>query len=124
MLRRSVLLAFFGASLAFPQTAKKLSEAELEKLLEKKDAIFFLDVREPFEIKQFGSVPGYINIPIGELESRLREVPKDKPVITACMMGVRAGRAAAILEKNGYKVLGSCGLMNYKGKKTFDAPKK
>jgi hypothetical protein len=30
------------------------------------------------------------------------------------MRGGRAARAAAILEKNGYKVMGLCGLIEYK----------
>jgi rhodanese-related sulfurtransferase len=50
--------------------------------LERKDAIFFLDVREPFEIERLGSVKGYVNIPIGQLEARLKEIPKDKFVVT------------------------------------------
>jgi orotate phosphoribosyltransferase len=32
------------------------------------------------------------------------------------MRGGRAARAAAILEKNGYKVMGLCGLVDYKEK--------
>jgi rhodanese-related sulfurtransferase len=63
-------------------TAQNISTEELEKYLEKKDKIFFLDVREPAEIVELGSVPGYVNIPVGQLEKRLSEVPKDKLVIT------------------------------------------
>jgi len=62
--------------------SKTISAEELEKLLERKDAIFFLDVREPFEIERLGSVKGYVNIPIGQLEARLKEIPKDKFVVT------------------------------------------
>jgi rhodanese-related sulfurtransferase len=35
------------------------------------------------------------------------------------MKGGRAARAADILKKAGYKVAGSCGLSDYKGKKTY-----
>jgi hypothetical protein len=63
--------------------AKKLTPEEVEKALEKRENIFFLDVREPDEIQKLGSLPGYVNIPLGQLESRLREVPKDKLIITA-----------------------------------------
>jgi rhodanese-related sulfurtransferase len=59
-----------------------ISAEELEKYLQKKDKVFFLDVREPDEITKLGSVPGYVNIPLGELEKRLNEVPKDKLIIT------------------------------------------
>lgn len=70
-------------SLAAESPAKNLSTEELEKLLEKRENLFFLDVREPDEIKQLGSIEGYVNIPLGQLESRLKEVPKDKLIITA-----------------------------------------
>ena len=62
--------------------SKKLTTDELEKLLEKKENIFFLDVREPDEIARLGSVTGYVNIPLGQLESRLKEVPKNRVIIT------------------------------------------
>ena len=45
--------------------------------------VFFLDVREPKELEQFGSYEGYVNIPMSQLESRLSEIPKDKPILTA-----------------------------------------
>jgi len=45
--------------------------------------IFFLDVREPKEIEELGSYQGYVNIPMSQLESRLGELPKDRPILTA-----------------------------------------
>ena len=45
--------------------------------------VFFLDVREPKELEEFGSYEGYVNIPMSQLESRLSEIPKDKPILTA-----------------------------------------
>jgi len=65
------------------QETKKLSAEELAKLLEKRDNLFFLDVREPAEIQASGSIQGYVNIPMGQLERRLSEVPRDKLIITA-----------------------------------------
>ena len=62
--------------------AQTISTEELEKYLKDPKRIFFLDVREPKEIEELGSVKGYVNIPLGELESRLNEVPKDKLIIT------------------------------------------
>lgn len=45
--------------------------------------LFLLDVRQPEEIAEVGTVDGYVNIPIGELEGRLEEIPKDRPILTA-----------------------------------------
>ena len=113
------LIAMFGllmlsVTLSFGQ--KKLTPDELEKALAKRDAVLFLDVREAEEIQKLGTLPGYVNIPLAQLESRLQELPKNKPIITACNHGVRAARAAAILEKNGFQVLGACGLEAWKEK--------
>ena len=74
------LPAFAGADES--GETKQLSTDELEKLLEKRENLFFLDVREPDEIKQLGSIEGYVNIPLGQLESRLGEIPKAKLIIT------------------------------------------
>jgi len=81
MTRRTLFLPL----LALPACAaeKQLSPEELGKLLEKRENLFFLDVREPQEIKQLGSIKGYHNIPLAQLEKRLAEVPRNKLIITA-----------------------------------------
>jgi len=107
-------LLALSVTLAFAQ--KKLTPDEIEKALEKKGAVVFLDVREADEIQKLGTMPGYVNIPLAALESRLKELPKDKPIITACSHGVRAGKAATILEKNGFQVVGACGMEDWKEK--------
>lgn len=43
--------------------------------------IFLLDVRTPEELVQDGAIEGYTHIPIDELEGRLAEVPRDKPIV-------------------------------------------
>jgi rhodanese-related sulfurtransferase len=75
------LLAIAGL-LAMSALGQNISTVELEKYLKEGKDIFFLDVREPKEIQELGSVEGYVNIPLGELEKRLNEVPKDKLIIT------------------------------------------
>ena len=45
--------------------------------------VFLLDVREPEELEEYGTVEGYTNIPIDELDGRLDELPRDRPILTA-----------------------------------------
>jgi len=71
-----------GLATAGAQT-KQLTTDELKALLEKKEGVFFLDVREPKELEELGTIDGYVNIPLGQLEKRLSEIPKDKLIITA-----------------------------------------
>lgn len=83
MTRRTALLAFTGVfGLRAADKPKELSSDELEKYLEKGN-VFFLDVREPKEIETLGSIKGYVNIPLSQLQGRLSEIPKNKLVITA-----------------------------------------
>jgi rhodanese-related sulfurtransferase len=79
-MKRFLFAAVFFAALSLAP-AQEVSTEQLEKYLNDKK-VFFLDVREPEEIKQLGSVPGYVNIPLGQLPNRLNEVPKDKLVVT------------------------------------------
>jgi predicted sulfurtransferase len=62
--------------------APKMTSDEVMSWLEKGD-VFFLDVREPAELETLGTFEGYVNIPLGQIETRLAEIPKDKPIITA-----------------------------------------
>jgi predicted sulfurtransferase len=62
--------------------APKMTSDEVMARLEKGD-VFFLDVREPRELAELGTFEGYVNIPLGQIEKRLGEIPKDKPIITA-----------------------------------------
>lgn len=60
-----------------------------------------IDVRTPDEYK-LGSIPGFINIPVDQLRSNLAQVPKDKPVVVTCAVGLRGYLACRILSQNGF----------------------
>ena len=45
--------------------------------------VLFLDVREASEIEEHGSYEGYVHIPLGELEKRMGELPRDKTILAA-----------------------------------------
>lgn len=62
---------------------------------------FLLDVREPSELKQ-ESVPGAVNIPLGQLRSRLDELPPDQEINVFCEVGQRSYYATRILLQNGF----------------------
>lgn len=65
---------------------------------------FFLDVRNPGELKNNGSLPQAINIPLDELRDRLAELPKDQEIIVSCQSGQRSYLAERILKNNGFNV--------------------
>ena len=86
--------------------ATEVDEVDVAELKQKLDAgqdIYLLDVRNPEEVQEHGMIAGSVNIPIDQLEARIAEVPKDKPIVTYCMKGGRASRAAELLRANGYE---------------------
>jgi rhodanese-related sulfurtransferase len=88
-----------------------------------KGEVVVLDVREDAELVETGTVKGAIHIPLGQLESRLGELPKDKVILTACRSGGRASRALTLLESKGFKTAGFCGLTDYKGSRVYPKAK-
>jgi rhodanese-related sulfurtransferase len=69
-----------------------------------------LDVREPQEW-QAGHAPQANHIPLGRLESRLAELPRDRQVITVCRSGRRSALAAQQLVAHGYQAVNLTGGM-------------
>ncbi len=63
---------------------------------------FLLDVREAAELA-VESVPGSVNIPIGQLRARLGELPRDQEIQVICRSGQRAYYATRALLQNGFK---------------------
>ena len=61
---------------------RRVEADEIDKYIQEKK-VFFLDVREPKELEELGTLEGYYNIPLGDLEKRLGELPKDKLILTA-----------------------------------------
>ena len=67
--------------------------AQFQQILsENPDSMFIVDVRDPEEFAA-GTFPGAVNIPVGELEKRVDELPKDKPVVFVCTTGARSGES-------------------------------
>lgn len=63
---------------------------------------FILDARTEEEF-DLGAIDGAVNIPHTLIRSRLSEIPKDRPIIVYCAMGVRGYLSERMLEQHGYK---------------------
>jgi len=66
-----------------------------------RDDVVILDVREDWEFTE-GHIPGAAWIPLGQLSSRLSEIPTDKTVVVACRSGNRSDQATAFLRGQGF----------------------
>jgi NADPH-dependent 2,4-dienoyl-CoA reductase/sulfur reductase-like enzyme/rhodanese-related sulfurtransferase len=74
------------------------------------DGAFLLDVRESVELA-VESVLGAVNIPMGQLRSRLGELPRDREILVICRSAQRAYYATRILLQNGFKARAISGGM-------------
>ena len=76
---------------------RRLSPVELHELF---GQVAIVDVRSP---KEFGAshLPGAVNIPVGEVEQRLAEIPRDQPVVFICRSGARSMTASASATRAG-----------------------
>ena len=62
---------------------------------------FLLDTREMAEVEN-GAIPGAKHILLGQLRSRLEELPKDKTIYISCQSGLRGYVAERILRQHGF----------------------
>jgi rhodanese-related sulfurtransferase len=61
-----------------------------------------VDVRTAEEFAS-GHIPGAVNIDVQHLQLRMREIPRDQPVVLYCRSGNRSATAARILKAEGYE---------------------
>jgi rhodanese-related sulfurtransferase len=74
------------------------------------DGAYLLDVREPVELV-VESVPGAVNIPMGQLRARLGELPRDREIHVICRSAQRGYYATSILLQNELKARNISGGM-------------
>jgi len=95
--------AFCGAGsepMPSDEARLEIGARELAKERQGGRAVFLLDVREGFEF-EICRIPGSVLIPLGQLPSRLREVPAAAEVVTVCHTGQRSLAAARLLRDAG-----------------------
>lgn len=63
-----------------------------------------VDVRTKGEFSG-GHIRGSLNIPLDRLDSEMKKLKKDKPVITCCASGMRSSSAKGMLQSKGFEVV-------------------
>ena len=100
---------------------QKISEITATALSERMNgdkAVWLLDVREDYEY-EIANLGGHL-IPLNKIQSRSKEIPKDRDVVVMCKVGGRSQKAIEILQEQGFD-----NLVNLKGgieawRKTID----
>lgn len=84
-----------------PTDIPTVTVQELHEARQNKAPHFLLDVREPAE-HSIGRIEGSTLIPLGELESRISELPRDQRILVHCKLGGRSAKAVGILRQHGF----------------------
>ena len=98
----ALLLGALAASLCFAAAAKNINSTQAQALLAREKKIVLLDVRTPEEYRQ-AHLHGALLIPLGELGNRMKEIPRDRPLLVYCSVGARSVSAAGLLAARGYR---------------------
>lgn len=78
----------------------QIEPSELKRRLQNGEDIYIIDVREDDEVAQ-GMVAGAKHIPMGDIPSRLDEIPRDTEVIFICRSGGRSQHVCEFLSHQG-----------------------
>ncbi len=94
----------------FGKGINQVEPAQAKAKLSDKPAPFLLDVREPDEFRS-GHIPGARLIPLGELQRRIKELPRDREILCVCHSGSRSSQAVRWLASTGYNAVNMRGGM-------------
>lgn len=95
----------------------RISPTELQALIVAKTPLYLLDVRSSQEYKHDGHIAGAHLIPLGELPSKLAQLPRDRTVVCICRSGARSSAALNQLAQAGFTDIRnlSGGMMGWNG---------
>ncbi|KAM9851670.1 thiosulfate sulfurtransferase/rhodanese-like domain-containing protein 3 isoform 1-T1 [Aulostomus maculatus] len=92
-----------------------VSYEQLKQLLAARKSVV-VDVREPWELREYGFIPGSINVPLGQLNTALQlgaeefeekyggEMPQQTDnIVFTCLAGIRSKTALETAASLGYK---------------------
>jgi phage shock protein E len=79
--------------------AHKQGKSKIKNIIQNGGQLLLVDVRQADEFKS-GSAKGAINIPLAELQKRIKEFQNQENIVVFCRSGNRSGQAAAILKQN------------------------
>lgn len=95
-------------------TVNEITPAEAIAAVE--NGSVFVDVREDYEIAEIAyNIKNKLEIPLGEIQARINEFPKDKNIIVGCRSGKRSMQACMFLKMSGFEHIQNLegGILNW-----------
>jgi sulfur-carrier protein adenylyltransferase/sulfurtransferase len=86
-----------------PSDATTIRPTDLKRMMDRKEDVVLVDVREPFEY-EIAHIPGSILIPMSEFQQRESELDrfKGKEIVVHCHVGGRSMQIAGYLRRKGF----------------------
>ena len=78
-----------------------ITASQLKQRLDAGESLTVIDIREPWELK-IAQLDFAQHIPMGQILSRLNDIPHDKPVVIMCHVGGRSAQVTSYLNGIGY----------------------
>uniref|UniRef100_A0A8C6V9T8 Sulfurtransferase n=1 Tax=Neogobius melanostomus TaxID=47308 RepID=A0A8C6V9T8_9GOBI len=98
-----------------PPNTENVSYEELQQIVDGHNKAVIIDVREPWELREYGFIPGSINVPLGQINTALRldaeefvekfggKMPQmTDSIVFTCLAGVRSKTALDTATLLGY----------------------
>lgn len=96
------LITYYLVSRFLPvKGLENLRAEQFKERVNQKSRVMLIDVREPHEFKT-GHIPTAVNIPLSQLNSRVKEISMKNDVLLYCRSGMRSKQAAKVLKKHGF----------------------
>lgn len=104
LLKIFLLASLAGIQLTTAATAAMLniSATDMQKITKQTPDIYLLDVRTLGEYTE-KRIKGSKLIPIDQVQNRINEIPKNRPIIVYCETGVRSSLVGRYLDRLGYQ---------------------
>ena len=85
--------------------AQRITVEELKQMLAKNQPVTIIDVRGSDYDSSDSKIKGAIRITPGDVAAHVKEIPRDKPIVTYCSCATDGGALAAaqVLRENGFK---------------------
>jgi molybdopterin/thiamine biosynthesis adenylyltransferase/rhodanese-related sulfurtransferase len=84
-----------------PDDVPSVSVQELKRKMDAREPLTLIDVRESWEY-DIAQIAGSRLIPLGELEERLAELPREGILVIQCHSGARSEQGAKLLQQAGF----------------------
>ncbi len=92
------MTAYQGASMTVEELHQQLATATAPGGSTATETTLVVDVREPDEFGQ-GHIAGAVNIPLGQIDTRINELRERKRIYVICLSGARSAMACNAIQK-------------------------